>query len=414
MNDSWIYTTLGEAITLQRGFDLPAKDRKLGNIPVVASTGIVGTHNQARVKAPGVVIGRSGSLGFAQFIEKDFWALNTTLWVKDFKGNNPKFIYYLLSYLDLGKYNVGSGVPTLNRNHIHPLEIYLPPLAEQKAIAHILGTLDDKIELNQRMNRTLESIARAIFKSWFIDFDPVRAKMEGRDPVGMSKEIADLFPDSFVDSELGMIPKGWEVKSADKIFNISIGKTPPRKESHWFSTSYHNIRWVSIRDMGENGLFITDTNEYLIPEAVEKFNIKIVPNHTVILSFKLTIGRLAITDGEMVTNEAIAHFNIEDRKKISSEYTYLYLSFFDYSLLGNTSSIAQAINSKIIKKIPILIPSNNLIHFFTSKVNTIFTKINTNQRESKKIAYLRDTLLPKLISGEIRIKEAEKIREKEI
>ena len=174
--DGWRETTLGEVVTLQRGFDLPTTERKLGSYPVIASTGQVGTHNRAIVQGPGVVIGRSGSLGGGQFIKGDFWPLNTTLWVKDFNNNDPRFCYFLLKSLDLGQFNAGSGVPTLNRNHIHPLPVHVPLPPEQRAVAHILGTLDDKIELNRRMNETLEAMARALFKSWFVDFDPVRAK----------------------------------------------------------------------------------------------------------------------------------------------------------------------------------------------------------------------------------------------
>ncbi|MFM2303656.1 MAG: hypothetical protein RLZZ135_1066 [Cyanobacteriota bacterium] len=227
MVDDWIETTLGDVLTLQRGFDLPINQRIPGTIPVVASNGIVGNHDKAKVKSPGVVIGRSGSIGGAQFIKTDFWALNTTLYVKDFKGNDPRFIYYLLLNIDFKKFNVGSGVPTLNRNHIHPLRISIPPLPEQKAIASILSSLDDKIELNQQMNRTLEAQARAIFKSWFVDFDPVRAKMEGRQPAGMDAATAALFPDAFEESELGVIPRGWRIGKIGQEFDITMGQSPP-------------------------------------------------------------------------------------------------------------------------------------------------------------------------------------------
>jgi len=174
MRGEWVKTSLGEVLTLQRGFDLPEKDRKPGPFPVIASTGPVGTHEFAMVQGPGVVIGRSGSLGGGQFIKGDFWPLNTTLWVKDFKRNDRRFCYYLLKSLDLARFNAGSGVPTLNRNHIHPLPVTVPKdVRDQRAIAHILGTLDDKIEVLRRMSRTLEEMARAVFKSWFVDFDPV-------------------------------------------------------------------------------------------------------------------------------------------------------------------------------------------------------------------------------------------------
>ena len=120
---AWTETTLGDVLEFQRGFDLPAAQRKLGEIPIIASTGQVGSHSISKVNGPGVVIGRSGSSGGGQFVASDFWPLNTTLWVKDFKGNDPRFVYYFVRSLDLGRYNTGSGVPTLNRNHIHPLQI---------------------------------------------------------------------------------------------------------------------------------------------------------------------------------------------------------------------------------------------------------------------------------------------------
>ena len=194
MAGRWLDTRLGDVLTLQRGFDLPASDRRPGRFPVVASMGVVGTHCEPMVKGPGVVIGRSGSLGGAQYVTDDFWPLNTTLWVKDFKGNDRRFCYYLLKSLDLQTFDVGSSVPTLNRNHVHPLPVRMPAdVDEQHAIAHVLGSLDDKIDLNRRMNETVEAMARALFKSWFIDFDPVHAKAEGRDP-GLPADIAALFP----------------------------------------------------------------------------------------------------------------------------------------------------------------------------------------------------------------------------
>ena len=177
--NEWYEVSLGEVLTLQRGFDLSRNKRVEGPFPVIASTGQVGSHVEAKVRGPGVVIGRSGSLGGGQYIEDDFWPLNTTLWVRDFKGNDRRFCYYLLRSLDLAHFNAGSGVPTLNRNHIHPLPVLLPPHPEQRAIAHVLGALDDKIELNRRMNETLEGMARALFKSWFVDFEPVRGEDGG-------------------------------------------------------------------------------------------------------------------------------------------------------------------------------------------------------------------------------------------
>lgn len=288
------------------------------------------------------------------------------------------------------------------------LEIPTPPLPEQRAIAHILGTLDDKIELNRRRNQTLEAMARALFKDWFVDFGPVRAKMESREPY-LPADLWQLFPDRLDEEDK---PEGWNEVAAETVSDLGIGKTPPRKEHQWFSETDTDMRWVSIRDMGDSGVFLQITSEYLTKEAVQKFNVRVVPDNTVILSFKLTVGRVAISDGEMVTNEAIAHLKVGEKGSLTTEYLYSYLREFDYGRLGSTSSIATAVNSKSIKALPVLVPSNDLVRHFTRRVASIFADIKQLQSEAATLAQLRDTLLPKLISGELRIADAEKFLER--
>ncbi len=202
---------LGDFVALQRGHDLPDEQRRPGNVPVLGSFGITGWHNEPRAKGPGVAVGRSGaSFGVATYSPIDFWPLNTALYVVNFQGNDERFAYYFLKAFDFASYNSGSAQPSLNRNFVHPVSVLIPPPSEQREIANVLGALDDKIELNRRMNQTLEAMARALFKSWFVDFDPVRAKAEGGIP-GLPKPIADLFPTRLVDAELGEIPEGWVV-----------------------------------------------------------------------------------------------------------------------------------------------------------------------------------------------------------
>ena len=213
----WREASLGEVIELKRGYDLPQRNRIPGNAPVVSSAGITDWHSEAKVKGPGVVTGRYGTLGEIYFIQDDFWPLNTALYVRDFKGNDPKFVSYFLSGLDFFAYSDKAAVPGLNRNHLHEATVRYPTdVVEQRAIAHILGTLDDKIELNRRMNQTLDEMACAIFQDWFVDFGPVRAKLAGREPY-LPPELWSLFPDRLVPSELGEIPEGWEVRSLDDI-----------------------------------------------------------------------------------------------------------------------------------------------------------------------------------------------------
>lgn len=208
-----------------------------------------------------------------------------------------------------------------------------------------------------------------------------------------------IYHSMFIDTENALR----SVCRADEYFDISIGKTPPRKEPEWFSENPNNCIWVSISDMGSCGLYIADSSEYLTKEAVNKFNVKVVPDNTVILSFKLTVGRAAITDGEMTTNEAIAHFKT-DRHEIN-EYLYCYLKNFNYQTMGSTSSIATAVNSKIIKAMPFVIPDEEELASFHEIAAPCFAMIKQNQRECKRLASLRDYLLPKLMTGKIDVSD---------
>jgi len=277
-----------------------------------------------------------------------------------------------------------TGVPAIAQpvTTLKMIEVPVPSLPEQRAIAAILSALDDKIELNRQMNKTLEEMAQAIFKEWFVDFGPFR---DG----GMQ------------DSELGPIPVGWEIGKAEDFFDISIGKTPPRKEAQWFSTNDNDIKWVSISDMGRSGLFILNTSEYLTQEAIDKHHVKIVPANTVLLSFKLTVGRVSITSQEMTTNEAIAHFNTNMGNV--NEFLFYYLKNFNFDSLGNTSSIANAVNSKVIKAMPILMPDEAILEAYHVLISSFFAEIKRNQEENCTLTAIRDTLLPKLMSGELRV-----------
>ena len=218
---TWTRMPLGDFVTLQRGHDLPEVVRRPGNKPVLGSFGVTGWHDEARSAGPGVTVGRSGaSLGVVSYSPVDYWPLNTALYVTDFHGNDQLFAYYFLKQFDFRVYNSGSAQPSLNRNFIHPVPVDVPPLSEQRAIAHVLGTLDDKIALNRRMNETLEAMARALFKDWFVDFGPTRAKIEGRDPY-LASEIWDLFPDKLDD---GRKPEGWAYRPVSAFSKIKGGK----------------------------------------------------------------------------------------------------------------------------------------------------------------------------------------------
>ncbi|EGR4110586.1 restriction endonuclease subunit S [Vibrio cholerae] len=305
--------------------------------------------------------------------------------------------------------NTGIGAGKLDTKILQELEVPLPPKPELQRLEKFCKALDDKIILNADTNQTLAQLAQAIFKSWFVDFDPVKAKMNGEQPEGMDAATASLFPEKLVESELGLIPEGWEVLESQKVATVAIGKTPPRKEPQWFSENPSNITWISIKDMGNAGTYALDSSEYLTPEAVDKFNVKVIPDNTLILSFKLTVGRVAITHGEMTTNEAIAHYKLADDARVSTNFLYSYMKQFNFESLGSTSSIAKAVNSKIIKALPIIVPTKEILGSFDTLVKPLFDKIKSNQIENQNLEALRDTLLPKLLSGEIELDVAEAI-----
>ena len=259
----------------------------------------------------------------------------------------------------------GTTVSNLRIPHLEQIQIPYLPLEQQAKISSVLRALEEKIENNRRLNDNLEQQAMALYRQMFAENNN-DARRECR---------------------------------ADEYFDISIGKTPPRKEAQWFSMNPTDCIWVSISDMGRCGMYIADSSEYLTHESVDKFNIKVVPDNTVLLSFKLTVGRVAITDGAMVTNEAIAHFKT-DKPEIN-EYLYCYLKDFNYQTMGSTSSIATAVNSKIIKAMPFVIPTDAELVSFHSATAPMFEMIKTRQRENTRLAELRDSLLPKLMSGEI-------------
>jgi len=253
----------------------------------------------------------------------------------------------------------------------------LPPLPTQRKIASILAAYDDLIENNLKRIKLLEEKAFLRYKSEFDFFKP--------------------------SNEINKIPEGWSVKRADEIFKINIGKTPPREQSEWFNDDDSKVKWVSIKDINNSTVFAFDTSETVTEMAVSKFNMNVAKAHTVLLSFKLTVGKVAITTEDMTTNEAIAHFNIEDENQMCSEYIYFYLKNFPYDSLGSTSSIGTAINSKVVKAMPVLLPPKKVINDYKKDVENDFNLIQNLLKQNTKLREARDILLPKLMNGQIEV-----------
>ena len=360
----WKTYKLGDITIMRNGKKRPNTQ---GTYPVYGGNGIMDYADCYNAENT-ILVGRVGAYcGNVYQCKNKCWVSDNAISVSANELVDDNYLYYLMSSLDFHHHHIGGAQPLITQDIIGGFEIFLPPLEEQRRIAGILGAIDDKIENNRRINDNLEQQAQALYKQWFVD--------------NRSDD--------------------WEVGKVSDYYDITIGKTPPRKEKQWFSNNPKDSVWVSISDMGSCGAYISDSSEYLTTKAVDKFNIKVVPNNTVLLSFKLTVGRVAISDGAMTTNEAIAHFNTLN--DYLTEYTYLALKVYNFANLGSTSSIATAVNSKIIKSMPWVMPNQEILSKFHTLVNPMFMQIKNNIKENKTLAILRDTLLPKLMSGELSV-----------
>ena len=403
--NAWVQRRLGDVIVLKRGYDLPARDRRRGPVPVVSSSGITDHHSESRAPGPGVVTGRYGTLGQVFFVPNDFWPLNTALYVQDFKGNDPRFISYFLRSLDFSCFSDKAAVPGLNRNHLHEETVRIPgAVAEQRAIAYVLGSLDDKIDLNRRMNATLEAMARALFRSWFVDFHPVRAKMQGRD-TGLPKYIAELFPNRMTDSELGQIPEGWKVSQIGAEVDAIGGGTPSTKEPTYWNGGEHH--WATPKDLSKSSSpALLETDRKITDAGVQRISSGLLPIGTVLLSSRAPIGYLAITEVPTAVNQGFIAMTC--RKRLPAQYvlSWCYENLERIKDISGGSTFAE-ISKKAFRPLPVVVPANRVLGVYDKASRSLYDRIVSNTRESTLLVALRDILLPKIVSGEIRVHDLE-------
>lgn len=317
--------------------------------------------------------------------DKFYFADGNLTWLKDFDDKlDAEYLYYWInSYEGQKKIDAiakGTAQKAVPIALLKEIEIVIPENPIQKKVVVILKNYDQLIENNKKQIKLLEEAAQRLYKEWFIDL---------RFPGYENCKIVDG------------VPEGWSKDRADNFFKITIGKTPPRAEKQWFVDGSVGMPWLSISDMGNAGVYVFNISEGLTSDAVQKYNMKVVPAGTVFVSFKLTVGRVAIAIKDMCTNEAIAHFCIENDKLRA--YTYCYLSNFEYDTLGNTSSISKAVNSKIIKAMPFVMPNDDTIEKFSNVVDPILNEIKVKQEICNELIEARDRLLPKLMSGEVEV-----------
>ena len=400
-------TPLGEVASVRSGFAFKSSDWTTSGVPVVkianvkdgsltmdgcsfVAQRIADQAGEFALRAGDILISMTGYIGDVALVrERDLPAvLNQRVGrfsVRDHKRLDKRFLFYLLREGEVRQkiegLGYGSAQPNVSPTLIQGVEVSLPPLPEQRAIAHILGTLDDKIELNRRMSETLEAMARALFKSWFVDFDPVRAKAEGRDP-GLPKPLADLFPARLVDSELGEIPEGWEVVPFEALASIRGGKQLPTEDC---------MPSGSFPVFGANGVMgFTD-------QATHD-------------GFVIAFGRVGAYCGSVHWTYGGAWINNNASSVVPArwpEYVLQVMLEADFEGLRRGSAQPFIPNSSLAG-IPVVRPPDSVLDAFSSLAAPLRLREQACQGESRALAALRDTLLPKLISGELRVEDAEK------
>ena len=380
--EEWKEYKLGDILNFRRGHDLPKSEMKAGDVPVAGSNGIIGYHDTATPVSPCITIGRSGNVGTPYIYDK-CWAHNTVLYIDDFKGNNPLYLYYLLKTLPLSSFGGGSAVPTLNRNHIHPLLVHhTSNLKLQERIATFLKSIDDKIEVNRRINDNLEQQAQSLFKSWFVDFEPFK---DGE----------------FVESELGMIPKGWRVGNFMDYINVMPGGTPSTSVSEYWENG--TIPFFSPKDV--QGVYCFDTDKHITNEGLSHCASKLYPKDTLFITARGTVGKIALAAVPMAMNQS--NYALETKEEKNGYYLYLLTQTLVAVLLKKANgAVFSAITTKDLNE-RVVFPPQNILSRFKEIVKPMFDNLHSMTRESRRLSEIRDTLLPRLMSGELKVNEIE-------
>ena len=349
---SWTELQFRDFVTLQRGFDLPKARIVEGDVPVLGSNCVIGYHNETKVGAPGVVTGRSGTLGLVQYSDQPFWPHNTALWVKDFKGNNPKFVYYKLQTLHLERFNGGASVPTLNRNVLDTLPVRVPKQTEQTRIASILSTYDDLIENNRRRIQLLEQAARLLYKEWF-----VWLRFPGHEHVKVKDGV----------------PEGWERKPLGELAPLNYGKA--LKKDHRIPGPFPVF--------GSSG--VVGTHEKAL-----------VPGPAIIVGRKGNAGSVHWSKADFYPIDTVYFI---EAKHCS---IYLYYALIHTQFI-NTDVAVPGLNRDFAHSRLLLLPDNQILALFEQHATAIYEQMNRLEKYSQELAKARDLLLPRLMSGEIAV-----------
>ena len=408
-SSEWRKVTLGE---LTENFDairVPVKesDRKPGPYPYYGASGVVDRVDGFLFDGQYLLIAEDGenlrtrATPIAFLADGRFWVNNHAHIVRGNHHADTRFLNYALSNLDISGYLTGSTMPKLTQRNMNQILLTVPPLPEQRRIAHILGTLDDKIDLNRRMNQTLEEIARAVFQDWFVDFGPVRAKLEGREPY-LPPELWDLFPDRLVESELGEVPEGWGVGVLDDAVELLSGGTPKTSVPEYWDGG---IPWYTAKDAPSlSDIFVLNTERSLTQAGIDNSSTKILPFGTTVITARGTVGHLACLGIPMAMNQTC--YGIRGAKGYPDFFTYWNTRNTVSQLRARThGTIFDTINRETFKIAETVLPPTEVAGAFEFVVKPTMERILGNLKESRALVAHRDALLPKLVSGEVGIGE---------
>ncbi|MEV5752464.1 restriction endonuclease subunit S [Actinoallomurus sp. NPDC052308] len=388
----WRRIVMDEFISLQRGYDLATPKRVPGNVPVIGAGGRSGWHDTAMVKGPGVVIGRAGaSMGQATYSTEDFWPLNTSLFVTDFHGNDPRFVYYVLDQIDFSGYNSGAAQPMLNRNYIKQIPLSIPSLDEQISIAALLGALDDKVAINSRLVETIDELGAALFLGFF-------------------REAIDVLT---VGSHL---PCGWrQIKLEDAMSSFETGMRPrggvARYKSGVPSVGAESIVGLARFDYSKVKYVPSDFYSRMKRGKLESHDILLYKDGGRPGSFEPHVALFG--DGfpfsEVCINEHV--YRIRLKRPFTQAFGYFWLSsgyLMDEMRRRGTGVAIPGLNSLAVKGLPIVQPPADRIGKFDSEASPLIDRALHAAKESRVLAELRDAMLPKLMSGEMKIRDAER------
>lgn len=395
-------------IELHRGYDLPKNKRISGDFPIVSSTGIVGKHNSYKVKGPGVITGRSGTIGKVIFEKGCFWPLNTTLFVSDFKGNDPKYVYYWLQCFDLKHYTTGSTVPTLNRNDLSNLIIDVPTINEQRKRREILEILDAKIATNIEISQQLESMVKTIYDYWFLQFE-----FPDKDGKPYKSNGGKMIWNDQLKQE---IPEGWEVKPLKSLINnVKSGAWGKEKEEKDYIQKVNCIRGADFPGL-------MSSNDLNIPVRYirTKDGKKLLSNGDLIVEISggsptQSTGRISYINSvtlkrfknPITTSNFCKAISLENKEfqywfYLTWDNFYRHGIFFNYE--GKTTGIKNLMFKSFIST-NIIIPDNETMHEFYNKASKIFDEIQYKALENQQLKSLRNFLLPMLMNGQVSISD---------